>query len=138
MKVSKDMDIEKIVKKMFRSAKRIWEAEVKFWKNSYMRLAHDGFSYLNFEEEDWFEIGMVYTMFKRSEEEVIILLKHCLWFKSIACHINDMIRFEYWINLVTCWQCCNIFSHSIYDEWDLTCPHCNMSDDPCSFPDLFT
>jgi len=52
--------------------------------------------------------------------------------------INDMINFDYGINLVTCGECGKIFSHTIYHEGELECPHCKMKSDPCDFPDLFT
>lgn len=50
--------------------------------------------------------------------------------------INYEIQELYWINLVTCWQCGEIFSHDIWKE-TIVCPHCKFASEPCDFPDLF-
>ncbi len=40
------------------------------------------------------------------------------------------------INIVTCGECGEPFVVSLSEE-EHTCPFCNMSGDPCDFPDLF-
>lgn len=51
--------------------------------------------------------------------------------------INWLTEKHFWIHLVTCWQCWEIFSHKSWQEWDLTCPYCKNESEQCWFPDLF-
>jgi len=74
-----EIDVEKIIKSLFRRAKKIWEAEINFWKESYIRLSDDWFSYIDFNVEDWFKTCWVWTMMKRSESDILYILSKGLW-----------------------------------------------------------
>lgn len=40
------------------------------------------------------------------------------------------------LNVVTCGMCGEVFAHKLNVE-ELTCPYCKVTDDICSFPDLY-
>ena len=40
------------------------------------------------------------------------------------------------INIVSCGMCAEVILHRITDE-AVFCPHCEFSEDPCHFPDLY-
>ena len=41
------------------------------------------------------------------------------------------------INIVTCGDCAEVLLHRLTDKV-ITCPYCELSEDPCHFPDLNT
>ena len=53
-----------------------------------------------------------------------------------AVEINRLTNKYFNVNLVTCWDCWDLFEH---DSWlkEIECPECRYKDDICSFPDLF-
>lgn len=54
--------------------------------------------------------------------------------------INYLTGHYFDCHLVTCGNCGKIFNQLINQTKSdalITCPHCNLCDDPCHFPDLF-
>ncbi len=77
--LKKDLDIEGMVKTMFKRAKRVGEDEIRFWEDSYVRVSNDGYSYLDLNKSDWFKNEGAWLLQKRSEEDIIYILKQSLW-----------------------------------------------------------
>ncbi len=55
--------------------------------------------------------------------------------------INKLIKDNFNIKLITCWECWNIISINATNndniEDRIVCDHCNYVDEECFFPDLF-
>lgn len=81
--LKKDLDIDGMidgmVKTMFKRAKRVGEDEIRFWEDSYVRVSSDEYSYLYLNKSDWFKNEGAWLLQKRSEEDIIYILKQSLW-----------------------------------------------------------
>ena len=72
----KTITIKKLVANMFCNAEIRWEDYISFWRESYVRVSCDGYSYINLENIDGFSRENVYLLAKRTQKEIVEIISN--------------------------------------------------------------